>query len=138
MISIKSPPQLEDPFYWLISPASRAMVTLAGYCVHSTLVPAIVPFFFFAPSEKIHMKKSFLSNGRGCAGKRGKEVHDRLQIHHHSSVRRFFFESPPHQQPLSKPPFLHSVCGFSFFWFGFFGVRGVLQCSTSPIRWRIG
>ncbi len=48
------------------------LVTLAGYCVHSTLVPAIVPKLFFAPSEEIHMKKIFLSNGRGRAGKRGK------------------------------------------------------------------
>ncbi len=50
----------------------RLLVTLAGYYVHSTLVPAVVPKTFFAPSEKIHIKKLFLSNGRGCAGKRGK------------------------------------------------------------------
>ena len=29
------------------------LVTLAGYCVHSTVVPAIVPILFFAPTEKI-------------------------------------------------------------------------------------
>ena len=29
------------------------VVTLAGYCVHSTVVPAIVPIFFFAPTEEI-------------------------------------------------------------------------------------
>jgi hypothetical protein len=51
-----------------------SMVTLAGYCVliHSTVVPAIVPKTNFAPSEKIQVKELLLSNGRGCAGKRGK------------------------------------------------------------------
>ncbi len=33
--------------------ALYTVVTLAGYCVHSTVVPAIVPIFFFAPTEKI-------------------------------------------------------------------------------------
>ena len=37
----------------LDSCGSVSMVTLAGYCVHSTVVPAIVPIFFFAPTEKI-------------------------------------------------------------------------------------
>ncbi len=39
------------------------MVTLAGYCVHSTVVPAIVPKIIFAPSEEIHVKELLLSNG---------------------------------------------------------------------------
>jgi hypothetical protein len=51
---------------------SIQMVTLAGYCVHSTVVPAIVPKTFFAPSEEIHGKELLLSNGGGCYGKRGK------------------------------------------------------------------
>ncbi len=29
------------------------LVTLAGYCVHSTVVPAIVPIFFSPPTEQI-------------------------------------------------------------------------------------
>ncbi len=33
--------------------AQGLVATLAGYCVHSTLVPAIVPIFFFAPTEEI-------------------------------------------------------------------------------------
>ncbi len=31
--------------------AEALVATLAGYCVHSTLVPAIVPILFFPPSE---------------------------------------------------------------------------------------
>ncbi len=50
----------------------RIMVTLAGYCVHSTVVPAIVPKIIFAPGEEIHMKELLLSDGGGCYGKRGK------------------------------------------------------------------
>ncbi len=42
------------------------MVTLAGYCVHSTVVPAIVPKLFFAPSEEIDGKELLFSNGGGC------------------------------------------------------------------------
>ncbi len=49
------------------------MVTLAGYCVHSTVVPAIVPILFFAPTEEIVWKEKVLSNGRRCIGKRRKE-----------------------------------------------------------------
>jgi hypothetical protein len=44
------------------------MVTLAGYYIHSTLVPVIVPKCFFPPSEEIDVKDSFLSNGRGRVG----------------------------------------------------------------------
>ena len=42
------------------------LVTLAGYCVHSTVVPAIVPKFVFAPSEEIDGKELLFSNGGGC------------------------------------------------------------------------
>ena len=71
------------------------VVTLAGYCVHSTLVPAIVPILEFAPSDKIHVKKNYFCPMVGGALERGeREVHDRLQKHHHPFVRRFFFESP--------------------------------------------
>ena len=42
------------------------LVTLAGYCVHSTVVPAIVPEFVFAPSEEIDGKELLFSNGGGC------------------------------------------------------------------------
>jgi hypothetical protein len=64
-------------FQFLLSPASQSqkvlMVTLRRYRVHSILVPAIVPKFCFLHSEEIHVKKELLlSNGRGCAGKRGK------------------------------------------------------------------
>jgi hypothetical protein len=48
-----------------------------------------------------------------------------------------FFMNLPHQ-PLSKPLFLPSACVFLFFCFGLFGVGGVLQCSASPTRCRIG
>ncbi len=44
------------------------LVTLAGYYIHSTLVPAIVPKNKFPPSEEIDVKDSFLSNGRGRVG----------------------------------------------------------------------
>ena len=46
------------------------LVTLRRYCVHSTLVPAIVPRFFFPHDWKIHMKELLLSNGRGLDEKR--------------------------------------------------------------------
>ncbi len=42
------------------------MVTLAGYCIHSTVVPAIVPKYFLPPSEEIHGKELLFSNGGGC------------------------------------------------------------------------
>jgi hypothetical protein len=42
------------------------MVTLAGYCIHSTVVPAIVPKYFLAPTEEIHGKELLFSNGGGC------------------------------------------------------------------------
>jgi hypothetical protein len=51
-------------------PTLAIVVTLAGYCVYSTVVPAIVPKSIFAPSEVFHMKKNDLSNGRRCFGKR--------------------------------------------------------------------
>ena len=101
----------------------RVRVTLAGYCSHSTLVPAIVPKTFFAPSEKIHMKKLFLSNGRGVRWKEGKA---RYMIGYKSTTSR-----------VSVVFFLPSVCVFLFFCFGLFGVGGVLQCSASPTRCRI-
>ena len=34
----------------------KPVATLAGYCVHSTLVPAIVPILFFPPTEQIDYK----------------------------------------------------------------------------------
>jgi hypothetical protein len=46
--------------------SSTTMVTLAGYCVHSTVVPAIVPKKCFAPSEEIDGKELLFSNGGGC------------------------------------------------------------------------
>jgi hypothetical protein len=49
------------------------MVTLAGYCVHSTVIPAIVPKTIFATSEEIDGKELLFSNGGGCYGKRGKQ-----------------------------------------------------------------
>jgi hypothetical protein len=55
-----------------VGPRTSSMVTLAGYCAHSTVVPAIVPKIIFAPSEDIHVKELLLSNGGGCYGKRGK------------------------------------------------------------------
>jgi hypothetical protein len=57
-----------------LNQANRSLVTLAGYCVHSTVVPAIVPKNVFAPSEEIHVKELLLSNGGGCYGK--SEVRD--------------------------------------------------------------
>ncbi len=48
------------------SASATMMVTLAGYCVHSTLVPAIVPKFFLAPTEEIDGKELLFSNGGGC------------------------------------------------------------------------
>ena len=56
-----------------LSSITTYMVTLAGYCVHSTLVPAIVPILFFPPTEQIDYKGKFSSNGRRCVGKRRKE-----------------------------------------------------------------
>ena len=43
-------------FAILIAEKQRQLVTLAGYCVHSTLVPAIVPILFFPPTEQIDYK----------------------------------------------------------------------------------
>ncbi len=63
------------------------MVTLAGYCVHSTVVPAIVivPKFVFAPSEEIDGKELLFSKGGGNwvggAMNRGEsEADDRLKF----------------------------------------------------------
>ncbi len=48
------------------------MTTLRRYCVHSTLVPVVVPFCFPPHDWEIHMKELLLSNGRVLDGKRGK------------------------------------------------------------------
>ncbi len=40
-------------FRWTHIWIRGALVTLAGYCVHSTVVPAIVPIFFFSPTEEM-------------------------------------------------------------------------------------
>ena len=47
------------------------VATLRRYCVHSTLVPVVVPIFFPPHDWKIHMKELLLSNGRVLYGKRG-------------------------------------------------------------------
>ncbi len=98
---------------------SYMLVTLRRYCVHSTLVPAIVPRFFF-PHER---------------GK-SEDPNDWRKFCIHRCVRCFFCKIPRHS--LTKTLFcLLCVC-FSFLGFGWAGVGGVLQCSTSPIRCRIG
>jgi hypothetical protein len=52
--------------------------------VHSTVVPAIVPKTFFAPSEEIDGKELLLSNGGGGAMERGEsEAHDRQKFRIH-------------------------------------------------------
>ena len=37
---------------------ANMLVTLAGYCVHSTVVPAIVPIFFFRQLRKWTRRKN--------------------------------------------------------------------------------
>ena len=48
------------------------MATLRRYCVHSTLVPVVVPIFFFPHDWEIHMKELFVVQCRVLGGKRGK------------------------------------------------------------------
>ena len=53
------------------------VATLRRYCVHSTLVPVVVPIFVFPHDWEIHMKELLLSNGRVLSVERGEsEVHD--------------------------------------------------------------
>ncbi len=47
---------------YLFPQRDSTVVTLAGYCVHSTVVPAIVPIFVFAPTEEIHVMENVVSN----------------------------------------------------------------------------
>jgi hypothetical protein len=56
------------------------LVTLAGYCVHSTVVPAIVPKVVFAPSEEIHGKELLFSNGGGAMERGESEADDRQKF----------------------------------------------------------
>ncbi len=43
-----------------------SLVTPAGYCIHSTVVPAIVPKYFLPPTEGIRGKELLFSIGGGC------------------------------------------------------------------------
>jgi hypothetical protein len=52
-------------------PETIKLATLRRYCVHSTLVPVVVPIYFFPHDWKIYMKELLLSNGRVLYGKRG-------------------------------------------------------------------
>jgi hypothetical protein len=78
------------------------VVTLAGYYVHSTLVPAIVPILFFAPGECISVMENVLSNDRGGRWKEGNvnEVHDRSKFGIQRCVRSFLFLKSPAPTPI--------------------------------------
>ncbi len=56
------------------------MVTLAGYCVHSTVVPAIVPNFVLRQVRR-SMGRNYCFPMLGGAINRGEsEAHDRLKF----------------------------------------------------------
>ncbi len=56
------------------------MITLAGYCVHSTLVPAIVPNFCLRQLSKSRRREKFLPMVGGALERGGKEGHDRRKV----------------------------------------------------------
>ena len=126
-------PYTHTPSFYHIS----ILVTLAGYCVHSTLVPAIVPIFFLRQLRKSTRRENKWPMVGGALERGRKKGLDRLLILNQPTV--CFWKKPnfPHQL-LSTALFWPSVCVFVLFWFHLFGVGGVLQCSTSPIRGRIG
>ncbi len=108
------------------------MATLRRYCVHSTLVPVVVPIFVPPHDWEIHMKELLLSNGRVLDGKRGKRG-TRLAKILHPEVGSFFFFKSPAPAPLEST-FLSPLCLSIYFWaLNFFGVARILQCRTSPV-----
>jgi len=90
------------------------VATLRRYCVHSTLVPVVVPIFFPPHDWEIHMKELLLTNGRVLDGKRGKRG-TRLAKIPHPVVCSFFFFKSPAPTPL-KITFLSPLCLSVFFW----------------------
>jgi hypothetical protein len=93
------------------------LVTLRRYCVHSTLVPVVVPIFFSRTIKK-SMKELLLSSGKVLDGKRGGT---RLAKLPHPEVCSFFFLQ-------ISPPLCLSV--FCFGALNFFVLRG--YCSAGP------
>jgi hypothetical protein len=90
------------------------MATLRRYCVHSTLVPVVVPNFFSPHDWEIHMKELLLSNGRVLDGKRGKRG-TRLAKIPHPEVCSFFFQISC-TNPSQNHFFVPFVSGLSIFW----------------------
>jgi hypothetical protein len=95
--------------------ACHQLATLRRYCVHSTLVPVVVPFFFPPHDWEIHMKELLLSNGRVLDGKRGKRGTRLAKIPHPEVCSVFFFFKSPAPTPL-KSTFLSPLCLSVFFW----------------------
>ena len=62
------------------------LVTLAGYCVHSTVVPAIVPIFFSRQLSKSTRRENFLPMVGGALERGGKEGQDRLLIRNQPTI----------------------------------------------------
>ena len=62
------------------------LVTLAGYCVHSTVVPAIVPIFFLRQLRKSFRRKKFCSMVGGALERGGKEGQDWLLIRNQPTI----------------------------------------------------
>jgi hypothetical protein len=111
------------------------LATLRRYCVHSTLVPAIVPICFSPHDWEIHVME-LLSNGRVLAGKRGKRGTRLAKIPHPVVCSVFFFKSPA-PKPLQTTFFASFVSVCLLLGCRFLGIVRVLQCSTSPIRGRL-
>ncbi len=104
----------QHEFYMVYEPRHGAyLATLRRYCVHSTLVPVVVPIFFFPHDWEIYMKELLLSNGRVLDGKRGKRG-TRLAKFPIQRCVRFFFSNLLHQ-PLSKSLFCPLCVCLSFF-----------------------
>jgi hypothetical protein len=111
-----------------VHPPRLGLATLRRYCVHSTLVPAIVPILFSPHDWEIHVVELLLSDGRVCAEKRESEVDDWRKFSIHWCVR-----FPPPQISRTNPsqnhlfvPFV-SVCLF-------LGSQFVLCCEGTAVQ----
>jgi hypothetical protein len=120
----------------------RKVATLRRYCVHSTLVPAVVPIFVFPHDWEIHMKELLLSNGRVLGGKRGKWGTRLAKIPHPVMCSLFFF-----QISRTNPSPNHFFLGGLIFWalWGYcsavpfqLGVDSCMSHSPAPVTcvWR--
>jgi hypothetical protein len=92
---------------------SCSLVTLAGYCVHSTLVPAIVPFFYFLRQlSKSTGRENFLPMVGGALERGGNEGQDRRKIRNQPTIFFLFFSNFPTNQKSTFWPLPLCVSGF--------------------------